>query len=116
MYDIRHNSACYWFNRYPTHKGLMYRFGWRKADKIEYYSEFLGVADEIKDSDMILGEDKTKLYKLEEEIKLLKSPEYLNKMFDNYLEDKLKSVVMMTGKKFLQKRPNSRTAKAIMKK
>ncbi len=71
MYDIRHNSVCYWFNRYPTQKGIMYRFGWRKADKIEYYSEFLGVADEIKDSDMILGEDKTKLYKLEEENKKL---------------------------------------------
>jgi len=73
MYDIRHNSACYWFNRYPTHKGLMYRFGWRKSDKIEYYSQFLGVADEIKDSDMILGEDKTKLYQLEEGMKELKT-------------------------------------------
>ena len=72
MYDIRHNSACYWFNRYPTAKGLMYRFGWRKADKIEYYSGFLGVSDEIKDSDMILGEDKTKLYKLEEQIEEMK--------------------------------------------
>jgi len=68
MYDIRHNSACYWFNRYSTHKGLMYRFGWRKADKIEYYSEFLGVSDELKDSDMIIGEDKTKLFKLEQQI------------------------------------------------
>lgn len=68
MYDIRHCSACYWYNRYPTHKGLMYRFGWRKADKIEYYSHFLGVADEIRDDDMILGEDKNKIYKLEKQI------------------------------------------------
>jgi integrase len=84
MYDIRHNSACYWFNRYPTHKGLMYRFGWRKADKIEYYSEFLGVADEIKDSDMIIGEDKTKLYEMEREIETLKEKmgEYNKIMFD----------------------------------
>jgi len=72
LYDIRHNSSCYWFSRYPTHKGLMYRFGWRKADKIEYYSEFLGVSDEICDSDMILGIDKDKLYKMEQEIKDLK--------------------------------------------
>lgn len=72
MYDIRHNSACYWFNRYPTAKGLMYRFGWRNPDKIEYYSGFLGVNDEIKDSDMILGEDKTKLALLEKEIQNLK--------------------------------------------
>jgi integrase len=69
MYDIRHNAACFWFNKYPTHKGLMYRFGWRKADKIEYYSEFLGVSDEIADADMILGEDRDKLYKLETENK-----------------------------------------------
>ncbi len=69
MYDIRHNSSCFWFNKYPTHKGLMYRFGWRKADKIEYYSEFLGVSDEITDSDMIIGEDKDKIFKLEEKIK-----------------------------------------------
>ncbi len=72
MYDIRHNSSCFWFNKYPTHKGLMYRFGWRKADKIEYYSEFLGVSDEITDSDMIIGEDKNKIYKLEKEIDELK--------------------------------------------
>lgn len=65
LYDIRHNSSCYWINRYPTHKGLMYRFGWRKADKIEYYSEFLGVRDELTDEDMILGEDKNRLSKLE---------------------------------------------------
>ena len=68
MYDIRHNSACYWFNRYPTHKGLMYRFGWRKPDKIEYYSDFLGVSDEITDTDMILGVDKDKVFKLEKRI------------------------------------------------
>lgn len=67
MYDIRHNSACYWFNKYPTHKGLMYRFGWRKADKIEYYSDFLGVSDEITDDDMILAEDKQIVHKVQEE-------------------------------------------------
>jgi len=72
MYDIRHNSSCFWFNKYPTQKGLMYRFGWRKSDKIEYYSNFLGVSDEITDSDMVLGEDKQKLYLLEEDIKKMK--------------------------------------------
>lgn len=73
LYDIRHNSVCYWFNRYPTHKGLMYRFGWRKPDKIEYYSNFLGVNDEITDGDMVLAEDKSKLYKLEDENKKIKA-------------------------------------------
>lgn len=93
IYDIRHNSACYWFNRYPTHKGLMYRFGWRKADKIEYYSEFLGVSDEIKDSDMILGEDKTKLYKLEREIEELKEN-------NNFIKKELKDFEKQLFEKF----------------
>jgi len=101
LYDIRHNSACYWFNRYPTHKGLMYRFGWRKADKIEYYSEFLGVADEISDSDMILGEDKQKLYKLEAEIEKLREHINLN---DNLNELTLKVLTKQKlSKKDMQK-------------
>ena len=86
MYDIRHNSSCFWFNKYPTHKGLMYRFGWRKADKIEYYSQFLGVSDEITDSDMVVGEDKDKIYKLESESKKLKE-EFSN--FKQKIKDEL---------------------------
>jgi len=72
LYDIRHNSSIFWLNRYPTHKGLMYRFGWRKTDKIEYYSDFLGIKDELTDTDMILGEDRDKIYKLEGEVGELK--------------------------------------------
>jgi len=68
LYDIRHNSSCYWLNRYPSQKGLMYRFGWKDPDKIQYYSEFLGVADEITDNDMVIGEDRNKIYKLESEL------------------------------------------------
>ena len=93
IYDIRHNSACYWFNRYPTHKGLMYRFGWRKADKIEYYSEFLGVSDEIRDNDMILGEDKDKIYKLEKELdKEREHRKELQSRMD-YIENRLKVIL-----------------------
>ncbi len=84
LYDIRHNSACYWYNRYPTHKGLMYRFGWRKADKIEYYSDFLGVADELMDSDMIMGEDKSKLYTMDKELNSVKA--LLNTMITAQIE------------------------------
>lgn len=85
LYDIRHNSSCYWFNRYPTHKGLMYRFGWRKSDKIEYYSEFLGVADEITDDNMVLGEDRKKITILENELKNLKEQvlEKFGLLFEN---------------------------------
>ena len=81
MYDIRHNSACFWFNKYPTHKGIMYRFGWRNADKIEYYSGFLGVADELVDIDMVLGADRDKLLKLEDHNKKMqKEIDRLNQM------------------------------------
>lgn len=98
LYDIRHNSACYWFNRYPTAKGLMYRFGWRKADKIEYYSEFLGVADEIKDSDMILGEDKSKLYQLEEKNEKLKEQiENLNRTTKRVFEALFRKGILTRG-------------------
>lgn len=69
LYDIRHNSACFWLNRYPTQNGIMYRFGWRGADKIEYYSEFLGVRDKIDDDNMVTSEDKTKMEKEIEELK-----------------------------------------------
>ena len=75
LYDIRHNSSCYWLNRYPTHKGLMYRMGWKGADKIEYYSEFLGVRDELTDDNMVIGEDKNKIYKLEDQVKTIEERE-----------------------------------------
>ena len=73
LYDIRHNSSIFWLNRYPTHKGLMYRFGWRQTDKIEYYSGFLGIKDEITDTDMVLSEDRDKIYKLENELQQTKN-------------------------------------------
>lgn len=72
LYDIRHNACCFWINRYPTHKGIMYRFGWKKSDKIDYYSGFLGVRDELSDADMITAEDKPKLYTLEKELESIK--------------------------------------------
>jgi len=61
LYDIRHNSACYWLDKYKTNKDLMYRFGWMREDKIFYYSEFLGKRDSIGEDDMFTKEDKTKL-------------------------------------------------------
>jgi len=90
MYDIRHNSACYWYNRYPTEKGIKYRFGWRKTDKIEYYSGFLGVADEITDEDILLTEDKNKVHKLESGIDALKAEmqEMKNMLFPTHRNGK----------------------------
>ncbi len=59
--DMRHTSACYWLPRYPTQQGMMYRFGWKKADKIFYYSEFMSMNDNIKQEDMLLDITKTDL-------------------------------------------------------
>jgi integrase len=59
LYDIRHNACCYWLQRYPNRTGLMYRMGWSEEKEIKYYSEFLGLSDQISDDDMITTEDKT---------------------------------------------------------
>ena len=72
----------------------MYRFGWRKADKIEYYSNFLGVADEITDDDLILAQDKNKLYKLEAEVEKMKNN---NKLMLNTI--KKETALMMENMK-----------------
>ncbi len=78
LYDIRHNASCFWLKRYEKTRGLMYRMGWSKEEQIKYYSEFLGLSDELSDEDMVTAEDKTKLQKLEQENNVLK--EQMNKL------------------------------------
>ena len=63
LYDIRHNASCYWLKRYPTRTGLMYRMGWSEEKEVRYYSEFLGLADQIDDADMVTTEDKSRYEK-----------------------------------------------------
>ena len=63
MYDIRHCSACYWAPRYKNANGMKFRFGWKKEEKIFYYSELLGMRDTIDDDDMLLDTTKTDLEK-----------------------------------------------------
>lgn len=63
LYDIRHNSSCYWLARYQSHTKLMYRMAWKSERMIEYYSGFIGQTDKISDEDMIIGVDKTILQK-----------------------------------------------------
>ena len=38
----------------------MYRMGWSRERMVMYYSEFLGLADQIDDEDMVITEEKTK--------------------------------------------------------
>lgn len=99
-YDIRHNSVCYWIDKYKTNKDLMYRFGWLREDKVFYYSEFLGRRDKIDDEDMMTKEDKTQLElevgKLKQDLIDMKdNNEHLNKALWYFFEkhkDELKSL------------------------
>jgi integrase len=54
MYDFRHNACCYWLPRYKSESAIMYRFGWKKSDKIHYYSELLGMKDTITEEDLTI--------------------------------------------------------------
>lgn len=76
MYDFRHCSCCYWLPRYPTESALKYRFGWKKTEKINYYSELLGMKDTITEGDLLIDVTKTELEnrikKVEQENGLLK--------------------------------------------
>lgn len=75
MYDFRHNSCCYWIQRYKNNTGLMYRFGWKSEKYILYYSEFLGMRDLIQSEDLYIDVNKTEL---EKQISQLKAKEERN--------------------------------------
>jgi integrase len=76
MYDFRHCSCCYWLPRYKSESALKYRFGWRKSDKIHYYSELLGMKDTISEEDVLIDLTKTeierRLLKTEQENEIVK--------------------------------------------
>ncbi len=63
MYDFRHCSCYYWLPRYKNENALKYRFGWKKSDKIHYYSELLGMKDTITEEDLLLDLTKTDMEK-----------------------------------------------------
>lgn len=61
MYDFRHCSCCYWLPRYKSESALKFRFGWKKSDKIHYYSELLGMRDTIAEEDLLVDVTKTEI-------------------------------------------------------
>lgn len=63
LYDFRHCSCCYWLPRYKSESALKYRFGWKKSDKIHYYSELLGMRDTITEEDMLMDVTKSEIEK-----------------------------------------------------
>jgi len=76
MYDFRHCSCCYWLPKYKSESALKFRFGWKKSDKIHYYSEMLGMKDTITEEDLLddvtKSEIENRLTKSESENTLLK--------------------------------------------
>ncbi|MBI3334022.1 site-specific integrase, partial [Candidatus Pacearchaeota archaeon] len=63
MYDLRHCSCCYWLPLYKSESALKYRFGWKKSEKIHYYSELLGMRDTISEDDILIDVTRTELEK-----------------------------------------------------
>jgi len=86
MYDFRHISCCYWLPRYKSESALKFRFGWKKSDKIHYYSELLGMRDTICEEDLLIDVTKTEIEKR------LTASENENKL----LRDELDAVKLQT--------------------
>lgn len=61
LYDFRHISACFWLPRYKSESALKYRFGWKRTERIHYYTELLGMKDSITEDDLVIDDDKTAL-------------------------------------------------------
>ena len=94
MYDFRHCSCCYWLPRYKSESALKFRFGWKKSDKIHYYSEMLGMKDTISEEDMLLDTTKTEL-----ENRLQKSEnekEIMQERVDR-MENQMKQILQLVG-------------------
>lgn len=97
-YDFRHNSACYWLSKYPTQSGLMLRFGWKTTKMIEYYTEFLGMNDNISDENLLIGSTKTEIEK--QQAKLIQENELLKESIKSMTKD------MELIKNFITSNPN----------
>jgi len=90
MYDFRHISCCYWLPKYKSESALKYRFGWKKSDKIHYYSELLGMKDTISDEDLLDDVTKTEL---EKRIKKTERQNILLREKINNMEGQMKKIL-----------------------
>ncbi len=95
MYDFRHCSCCYWLPRYKSESALKYRFGWKKSDKIHYYSELLGMKDTISEEDMLV--DITKM-ELEKRIEKTEKENALLKEDNEVLNRQMVQIAELTNK------------------
>ena len=99
LYDFRHCSCCYWLPRYKSESALKYRFGWKKSDKIHYYSELLGMKDTISEEDLLVDTTKTEIEKRLTETENKNT--ILNDKVD-FLETKLSEIGKLTDVLFEQ--------------
>lgn len=74
LYDFRHCSVCHYLPIYKSENQMKYRYGWKKAEMIHYYSEYIGMADTISEEDVFAGatsnleQEKQKVQSLQEQL------------------------------------------------
>jgi hypothetical protein len=95
MYDFRHNSCCYWLPRYKSESALKYRFGWKRSDKIHYYSELLGMKDTISQEDMLIDVTKTDI---EKELEKTKRENTLIRDEMTNMQDQMSKILELVGR------------------
>lgn len=61
LYDLRHNSICYWRQRVKDVNALMYRYGHKNPARVFYYDEFIGYKDTIEAEDILSRDEATQL-------------------------------------------------------
>ncbi len=94
LYDFRHCSCCYWLPRYKSESALKYRFGWKKSDKIHYYSELLGMKDTINEEDLLVDTTKTEI---EQEQLKLRNENIILKDKISSMEEQMKKILELTN-------------------
>lgn len=90
MYDFRHCSCCYWLPKYKFESGLKYRFGWKKSERIHYYSEMLGMQDTIKEEDL-MDENHGMIFK--RKVNKIYSDNKLQELRLDFLEKKIQELI-----------------------
>jgi len=90
MYDFRHCSCCYWLPKYKSESGLKYRFGWKKSERIYYYSEMLGMQDTIKEEDL-MDENCGMIFK--RKVNKIYSDNKLQELRLDFLEKKIQELI-----------------------
>lgn len=92
LYDFRHCSACHWVVRYKQETALRYRFGWKKPEMIEYYSNFMGMKDTIQDEDLEDADTRTQLQKE------LESQKQKNELLEEQMQSMQKDYLELNGR------------------